>query len=122
VPGSRWPWRQTQAGDVFVDDPKSAAYNQWRIETSVHDWTSREDLTQYELGIVVEHNGERVPRRGSAIFIHSLPRWRATIGCTGMHMKHVHELLAWLAPEQHPLLVQVAGTLDARAQPAVRRE
>lgn len=107
----RWPWRQTTKGDVFVDDPQSKAYNTWQLETPEHDWKSREDLTQYELGIVVEHNRAQLAGAGSAIFIHSLASSRPTTGCTGLATSDLIELLRWLRPEQHPVLVQLAGTL-----------
>lgn len=110
-PEVRWPWRQTKKGDVFVDDPKSKAYNTWQVEVPEHDWKSREDLTQYELGIVVEHNPAQLAGAGSAIFIHSLASSRPTTGCTGLSTSDLIELLRWLRPDQHPVLVQLAGTL-----------
>jgi uncharacterized protein YijF (DUF1287 family) len=111
--GVRWPYRQTKVGDVFVDDPRSKYYNQWRVETAKPEWESREDLMQYQLGIVVEHNHERVPGKGSAIFIHELTSSRPTAGCTGLTLANSEELLRWLSPDKHPVLVQLAGTLYA---------
>jgi uncharacterized protein YijF (DUF1287 family)/L,D-peptidoglycan transpeptidase YkuD (ErfK/YbiS/YcfS/YnhG family) len=120
APGAavRWPWRQIRAGDVFVDDPASRHYNRWisaadaGVKAGVKDWASAEDLRQYELGLVVEHNtAPTLAGAGSAIFIHSSDLTRPTLGCTGVRKPELLELLAWLEPSSRPVLVQVAGAL-----------
>jgi len=108
-----WPWRRVTSYDRFVDDPDSSAYNTWQVEpaTGARDWRSAERLSQYSLGLVVEHNPPPIePGAGSAIFLHP---WRdadtATVGCTSMDRDALVTLLGWLDPAAKPVLVQVAG-------------
>ncbi len=108
--GTRWPWRQALPGDVFVDDPKSSFYNSWQHRGPGAGWASAEDLTMYELGLVVEHNTPiPTPDAGSAIFLHTSDLSRATLGCTALRRHDLENLLIWLAPEKHPLLIQTPG-------------
>lgn len=111
----RWPWRTVTSSDYFVDDPASPSYNQWVTSSDGRQatWTSAEALDRYELGIVVEHNTVRTEAgAGSAIFLHE---WaspeRPTLGCTAMDRSALLELLGWLEPEAHPLLLQVPGEI-----------
>lgn len=61
---------------------------------------------RYALGVVVEHNPEAIPGKGSCIFMHL---WRAaqetTAGCTAMPEPAMETLLEWLDPERYPVLV-----------------
>ena len=61
---------------------------------------------RYRLGLVIEHNPQRVPGAGSCIFAHL---WKApgepTAGCTAMADPAMDALLAWLRPQQHPVFV-----------------
>lgn len=110
--GVTWPWRQVTRGDVFVDDPASHFYNQWPARDGKVDWQSSEDLTIYKLGLVVEHNpAPSVPGAGSAIFVHSIDRTRPTTGCTGLGQSELTDVLGWLKPEQHPVLIQLPGAV-----------
>lgn len=110
--GVAWPWRRVSKGDVWVDDPKSEFYNRWRHTRDGVSWTSAEDLTMYQLGIVVEHNtAEVLPGFGSAIFLHTSTLERPTAGCTAMPKPQLLELLQWLRVEARPQLVQLAGAL-----------
>jgi hypothetical protein len=111
----RWPWRAVGPLDRYVDDPQSPLYNTWQVapRKGAAAWSSAERLSQYELGVVVEHNTRPVePGAGSAIFLHT---WRSsetpTIGCTAMARQSLIELVGWLDPEAHPVLVQVPGTV-----------
>jgi len=109
-----WPWRPVGDRDRFVDDPESAAYNTWQVESATEPpWRSAERLSRYSLGLVVEHNTRDVePGAGSAIFIHP---WRdadtPTVGCTALDRDTLLALLGWLDPDARPVLVQVAGTV-----------
>jgi D-alanyl-D-alanine dipeptidase len=63
----------------------------------------------YRLGIVVEHNTDpREPGGGSCIFMHI---WKGadtgTSGCTAMTIANIQALLAWLNPDDEPVLVQL---------------
>lgn len=107
-----WPYRTATSDDRWVDDPASPHYNAWKREGE-GVWASAEDLSQYRLAVVVNHNQEPVlPGAGSAIFVHS---WQGpaspTLGCTALAEQHVVELLEWLRPDARPVIVQLAGTL-----------
>ena len=111
----RWAWRSVGPRDRYVDDPESPLYNTWQVapRNGSTSWSSAERLSQYQLGVVVEHNADPVvPGAGSAIFLHT---WRspetATIGCTAMARPSLIDLVNWLDPEAHPVLVQVPGTV-----------
>lgn len=100
---------------VCVDDPASRYYNQLlRTDTvGTRDWTSAERMRlnsdAYRYGIVVAYNFQKPqPGRGSCIFVHL---WggpsEGTLGCTAMPETRLHDLLGWLDPARHPLLLQV---------------
>lgn len=116
--GIRWPYRAMTERDYWVDDRESPSYNQ--LVTIPADkpnepgkfWKSFEKMKRddqlYELGFLVQHNFPRVVKgKGSAIFFHV---WRApgapTVGCTAMSRENLLEVLRWLDPGRHPLLVQ----------------
>lgn len=98
-----------------VDDPASAHYNAIvdRALVPHSDWRSSERMREvgeaYRLGIVVGHNvAPARPGLGSCIFLHL---WSGkpspTTGCTAMGAEAMEELLRWLDPEAHPVLVQL---------------
>jgi uncharacterized protein YijF (DUF1287 family)/L,D-peptidoglycan transpeptidase YkuD (ErfK/YbiS/YcfS/YnhG family) len=106
----RWPWRQTDARDRFVDDPASPHYNTWqRLPTSgAPRWKSAEKLAHYKLALLVRHNTDPVkPGAGSAIFLHT-PAGGASVGCTTMARRDLLAILRWLRPDATPVLVQVS--------------
>jgi L,D-peptidoglycan transpeptidase YkuD (ErfK/YbiS/YcfS/YnhG family) len=97
-----------------IDDPRSQYYNQLVERSKVPrvDWRSSEQMRRadelYKWGIFVAHNPTATPGAGSCIFMHI---WRnssaATAGCTAMPERDLVELLRWLDPAAHPLLVQM---------------
>ncbi|MFZ1220868.1 MAG: L,D-transpeptidase family protein [Chthoniobacterales bacterium] len=97
-----------------IDDPRSRYYNRLvdRSKVARVDWHSsermRRDDVLYKWGAVVEHNPSAQPGAGSCIFLHI---WKnsstATTGCTAMPERDLVELLHWLDPVAHPVLVQV---------------
>lgn len=97
-----------------VDDPKSLYYNQIVDKDAILacDWLTSEKMSEidlYDLVVSVQHNWpERVPNRGSAIFLH---RWRVpgegTAGCTAMDLNELRKLVEWLDPEAQPVMVQM---------------
>ncbi|MDR2871757.1 MAG: hypothetical protein LBV45_04420 [Xanthomonadaceae bacterium] len=62
--------------------------------------------SRYRLGLVIEHNPERIPGGGSCIFVH-LRRHpsETTAGCTSMDETDMHRLLHWLQPDAHPQFI-----------------
>ncbi|TCL71591.1 hypothetical protein EDC14_100753 [Hydrogenispora ethanolica] len=74
-PRTRMPYRQTTVHDVWVDDPASAWYNTWQVVPARGRWRSAEALRRsdhlYDDAVVIHYNTvERIPGRGSAIFLH----------------------------------------------------
>jgi D-alanyl-D-alanine dipeptidase len=110
---------------VGVDDPKSKFYNTILDKTTVKpDWHSAEHMwiSIYELGLVVDYNlgSDKVPGRGSCIFVHSWfsPTGESTSGCTAMTVRNLHKLCDWLRADEHPVLVQLPRALYAQLEPA----
>ena len=70
-----------------------------------------ERIPDYEWGVVVSHNPERLPSEGSCIFLHA---WSGptspTAGCTAMELEHIRQLVAWLQADAAPVLVQLTET------------
>jgi L,D-peptidoglycan transpeptidase YkuD (ErfK/YbiS/YcfS/YnhG family) len=111
--GTRMPYRQATAALRCVDDVASPEYNR---EVDLPDggapWASDEAMRredgQYRLTIYIAHNPSRTPGLGSCIFLHV---WRAadapTVGCTAMALGDLEQLVQWLDPAQHPMLVQL---------------
>lgn len=96
-----------------VDDSESDYYNEVLDRTTVDpDWNSHEEMRRrdelYEIGVVVAHNEDAVPRGGSCIFLHI---WRGpnstTSGCTAMPSNSMQHIAEWLDDEAHPVLVQL---------------
>ena len=107
-PGSILPYKQLDEYDYWVDDPASAYYNQMvSTKTVKKDWNSAEHLIgvmpQYRYSLAVSYNtADRVPGKGSAIFLHGYHTWKTwTEGCIA------------IPEEDMRLLVQ---QLDADAQ------
>ncbi len=108
------PYVQAVATLECVDDPQSAHYNRIVDRAGVEnpDWRSsermRRDDDQYRWGVVVDHNAEGEPGRGSCVFLHV---WEApgkgTAGCTAMNLSSMEKVLRWLDAKKRPLLVQL---------------
>jgi L,D-peptidoglycan transpeptidase YkuD (ErfK/YbiS/YcfS/YnhG family) len=62
----------------------------------------------YRLGVIVDHNADRVAGCGSCIFLHI---WsgagKGTAGCTAMEAPRMEAVLRWLEARKRPLLVQL---------------
>jgi L,D-peptidoglycan transpeptidase YkuD (ErfK/YbiS/YcfS/YnhG family) len=114
---ARWiklPYVPLTAETEGVDDPHSRYYNQLveRSKVARVDWRSSEQMRRtddlYKWGLFVAHNPAATPGAGSCIFMHI---WRnssaATVGCTAMPEQNLVELLRWLDPAAHPVLVQM---------------
>jgi D-alanyl-D-alanine dipeptidase len=114
---ARWiklPYVPLTAESEGVDDPHSRYYNQLveRSKVAQVDWRNSEQMRRpddlYKWGIVVAHNPAATPGAGSCIFMHI---WRnssaATVGCTAMPERDLVELLRWLDPRSHPVLIQM---------------
>ena len=112
----KYPYAVYKETDHCVDDVHSKFYNKIVDSTKIKvDYKSKEHMKfpkdYYKYGIVVNHNhiDEKgaVPGAGSCIFLHikNVP----TAGCTVMSESQIKEIIRWLDPAKHPLLVQGTG-------------
>lgn len=93
-------------GQVCVDDPRSARYNQrFAPGAEKRDWRSAENLEMYSRAVVVEHNRDRQRGAGSCVFLHDGAA--PTPGCSAGPSWLLDKLLAWLRADQCPVLVQL---------------
>jgi len=112
--GTSWPYQSSGPSWRCVDQPYSPAYNSFAPTDSlfadpaakVPGAIRRE--TVFELLVFVKHNTDPVVRgAGSCILLHV---WSSpgspTHGCTAMQVEHLKTLVAWLKPQNHPVLVQ----------------
>lgn len=115
------PYLPLGSGTECVDDTASVHYNTIvdRARVPKVDWSSSEhmrQIPQYQVGVLVEYNTR--PARighGSCIFLHIWDGPRSgTAGCTAFNRADVDQLLAWLEPERHPVLVQLPAAEYAR--------
>ena len=106
-----------------VDDVKSAEYNLIvdRNKVGNFDWKSSEKMLavgeQYDLGVFVAHNAERLAGGGSCIFLHV---WKdkntGTAGCTAMARENIEAVIRFLDPAKNPVLIQLPGESYAQFQ------
>ena len=99
---------------MCIEDGASARYNQIIDENSEEaDWNSTDHMLRkddlYEWGMFVLHNQPTpLANAGSCIFLHV---WRkndsGTAGCTAMDKQKMKEILSWVDPSSHPLMIQV---------------
>ena len=124
---SALPYLPMQASSYCMDVPASPLYNRIVDAEQVgaeavkgSTEAMRLDLhndgdRRYREGFVIAHNPNNVPGQGSCIFAHL---WRtpgeATAGCTAMEPQQMSDLLAWLAPDDHPLFVLLPDAEYAR--------
>lgn len=106
---TRLTYRQVTERDFWIDDPRSAQYNQWITgETpKVSHEALRRDDDLYRYGVVIEYNTNPVvPGLGSAIFLHV---WRGagqpTAGCVAMAEGDLLRLLRWLDIRRNPVII-----------------
>ncbi len=105
----KYPYKIMSEKDHCVDDIHSKWYNQIIDSTKVaKDYDSHEVMkfkaNYYRYGIVVKHNPNNIPSRGSCIFIHikDIP----TTGCDAMSEEQIKEIIQWLDANANPVLVQ----------------
>lgn len=107
------PYRPLTPATECVDDRASTHYNLIVDCTDVTpDWNSSEHMRSmgifYQWGAVIEQNPANKPGDGSCVFLHvSDPSGEGTSGCTAMAESQLEAVLAWLKPEDHPLIVEM---------------
>lgn len=115
---TKMPYRALSPDIVGVDDAQSRYYNRLIDASKIdqRDWRTAEKMFRednlYKWGVVVNHNVPAKPGAGSCIFLHI---WRGpaepTVGCTAMAERNVVDLIHWLDPRLHPVLVQLPRTV-----------
>jgi L,D-peptidoglycan transpeptidase YkuD (ErfK/YbiS/YcfS/YnhG family) len=105
--GISYPWRHAYSYDYWDDDSDSPRYNEWvntRHHSAGRDPEPMLDLPSYEDAAVIGFNTDRVPGRGSAIFLH-VTHHDATTGCVSLPRPDLLALLRWLKPGDHPRII-----------------
>jgi L,D-peptidoglycan transpeptidase YkuD (ErfK/YbiS/YcfS/YnhG family) len=108
--GTKMPYRQVLADDIWVDDPQADDYNRWvkKSETRAASYEiMKRDDNLYKYGIVIEYNTSPVIKGyGSAIFLHI---WKGesfpTAGCVAVSEEDIIKILGWLDPAASPLII-----------------
>lgn len=79
---------------AWCDDPKNKNYNK---EIKVTNKNYKEILYRkdhkYDFIISISHNEKKIPRKGSAIFIHLTDNYKPTAGCIALKKKDFEILL-----------------------------
>jgi len=104
------PYLYADKNLICVDDSHSPFYNQI-IEANGNEKSfehMRRKDGQYKIGVVVAHNTNATPNRGSCIFLHiqKAPH-HPTVGCTSMQEKDLLKIVKWLNKQKNPLLIQI---------------
>jgi zinc D-Ala-D-Ala dipeptidase len=117
-PGTKMPYIALTKTIVGVNDPSSRYYNQMVDASRIKapDWHSVEPMiladNRYKWGVLVQHNVPAKAGAGSCIFLHIRKDSQTpTAGCTAMPEENLLEIIHWLDPAQHPLLVQLPASL-----------
>jgi L,D-peptidoglycan transpeptidase YkuD (ErfK/YbiS/YcfS/YnhG family) len=114
--GISYPWRHAYSYDYWDDDSASPRYNEW-VDTRHHDAGRNPepmlDLPSYEDAAVIAYNVDRVPERGSAIFLH-VTHHDATTGCVSLPRPDLLALLRWLDPADHPRIIMGTAATVSR--------
>ena len=119
-PGTILPYHKITAGDQYVDDGNSRYYNQLVNDREVEkDWNSAENLItqapQYNYALVLNYNEERVPGKGSAIFLHcpKAANNTGTSGCISIPEEKMREVICAVDEGTKIIVVQNEADLAA---------
>ncbi len=114
-PGTRMAYTKVTMDHWWVEDRRSAYYNQMRLGSQggflrrTAGYNSSERLAtmgaQYDYAAVIEFNRPNpVIGRGAGIFLHAYGRG-ATGGCVSIRHDHMAATLRWLNPAAHPRII-----------------
>jgi L,D-peptidoglycan transpeptidase YkuD (ErfK/YbiS/YcfS/YnhG family) len=114
-PGTAMPYTHLSDDHWWVQDRRSAYYNQMRLGSlggfarRTYGYNSSEHLarmgSQYAYAAVVDFNRPRpVIGRGSGIFLHAYGD-RTTVGCVSVPRSVMRGLLQWMSPAASPRIV-----------------
>jgi L,D-peptidoglycan transpeptidase YkuD (ErfK/YbiS/YcfS/YnhG family) len=106
-PGVKFPYRVADAQSVWVDDVSSAFYNTWQENAALsgEHLASAGFATAYAYAVDIGYNTSPViAGKGSAIFLH-VSTGGGTAGCVSIAQANLLEVLRWLDPAKHPVIV-----------------
>lgn len=99
-PGSILSYHKIVKGDYWVDDPASAYYNKLvNTAQTPRSWNSAEHMASaspyYNYALALDYNGDCVPGKGSAIFLHCFTATadRGSAGCIRLPEERAKELV-----------------------------
>jgi L,D-peptidoglycan transpeptidase YkuD (ErfK/YbiS/YcfS/YnhG family) len=116
-PGTQFPYHQLVCGDWWDEDPASAAYNTFQhvacgstpsfASGSEALWT---EGNAYPSMAVIDFNTPPTGPLGSGIFLHANVG-APTQGCVSLPYSDLIEVLRWLNPARHPVVVMGADSI-----------
>ncbi|MCL6537434.1 MAG: L,D-transpeptidase family protein [Acidothermus sp.] len=115
-PGVHFPYRVPDSQSVWVDDVHSPYYNTWQENAALkgEHLASPGYSTAYAYAAVIAYNmNPVVPGRGSAIFLH-VDTGGPTAGCVSVSRPNLLEILRWMRPDAHPVIVMAPASVIAR--------
>jgi L,D-peptidoglycan transpeptidase YkuD (ErfK/YbiS/YcfS/YnhG family) len=124
-PGTAMPYTRLTDDHWWVEDRRSAYYNQMRLGRAggfarrTRGYNASEHLArmgpQYDYVAVIDFNRPRpVIGRGSGIFLHAYGD-RTTVGCVSIPHAQMRRVLTWLSPTANPrIVVGPVAWLDRR--------
>ena len=111
---TQMPFAQSTPEDKWIDDPESPDYNRHvRGPTSANTYENLKlKSDHYKYCMVIRYNTDPVVKgKGSAIFLHLRePEDEATAGCIAISEPDMLQLLKWLDPKKHPMILM--GTMQ----------
>tara|TARA_B100000795_G_scaffold50167_1_gene32941 strand:- start:3284 stop:3772 length:489 start_codon:yes stop_codon:yes gene_type:complete len=85
---------------AWCDDPTHKKYNE---EIRTHSKGNKENFYRidhkYDYLITISHNDQKIPNKGSAIFIHLTNDYKPTAGCVALKKKDFEVLLKLINPK-----------------------
>ena len=111
---TQMPFTQSTPEDKWIDDPESPDYNRHvRGPTSANTYENLKlKSDHYKYCMVIRYNTDPVVKgKGSAIFLHLREQEdEATAGCIAISEPDMLQLLKWLDPKKHPMILM--GTMQ----------
>ena len=104
-PGTKIEYTKVKENDYWVDDSGSSYYNQFvSANECVKDWDSAEHIVEYgesyHYVLATSYNSERIPGRGSAVFLHcTSEEAEYTAGCIAVPEVYMREIMKWVEPQ-----------------------
>ena len=104
-PGTKVEYTKVGENDYWVDDSGSSYYNQFvSANECVKDWDSAEHIVEYgesyHYVLATSYNSERIPGRGSAVFLHcTSEEAEYTAGCIAVSEVYMREIMKWVEPQ-----------------------